>query len=138
MSDESHAKVEKALYELFPALRGVEITHRWGGVMGVPRDWTPFVHHDPAGFSAAGGYIGEGVSPSNLAGRTLAELITGTDTERVSLPWVSKMPRMWEPEPLRWLGVRSSRWIMGRADTIEDGGKESKFAVKISHWLRGS
>ncbi|MCP3936408.1 MAG: FAD-dependent oxidoreductase [Actinomycetia bacterium] len=135
---ESHQLVHEALVGLFPALEGVEITHRWGGVMGVPRDWAPFVHHDPAGFSAAGGYIGEGVAPSNLAGRTLAELITKTDSERVTLPWVGGLPRRWEPEPLRWLGVRSSRWVMGRADAVEDGGRESKVAVKLSQWLRGS
>ncbi len=134
----SHQLVHQALLGLFPILEGVEITHQWGGVMGVPRDWMPFVHHDPAGFTAAGGYVGEGVAPSNLAGRTVAELITGTDSDRVTLPWVGRLPRRWEPEPFRWLGVRSSRLIMARADTVEDRGRESKFAVKLFGWLRGS
>ncbi len=127
---ESHRLVHDALLQLFPILKDVAITHQWGGVMGVPRDWTPFVHHDPAGFSAAGGYVGEGVAPSNLAGRTVAELITGTES--------GPMPRRWEPEPLRWLGVRGSRWVMSRADAAEDRGKSSKLALKLSHWLRGS
>ncbi|MEM9200970.1 MAG: FAD-binding oxidoreductase [Actinomycetota bacterium] len=138
VSDESHAKVEEALYELFPILRGVDITHRWGGVLGIPRDWMPFVHHDPtAGFLAAGGYVGEGVAPANLAGRTMAELITGTDSERVDLPWVKKLPRRWEPEPLRWLGVRGSYQLMARADDVENRGKESKLGMALANFLRG-
>ncbi len=139
VSDASHAKVLTALYDLFPALRGVEITHRWGGVLGIPRDWMPFVHHDPdGGFLAAGGYVGEGVAPSNLAGRTMAELIVGADSERVGLPWVKALPRRWEPEPLRWLGVRGSYRLMARADQIEDRGKESKVGMALANALRGN
>ncbi|MEM8706076.1 MAG: FAD-binding oxidoreductase [Actinomycetota bacterium] len=135
----SHAKVEQALFELFPQLRGVELTHRWGGVLAIPRDWTPFVHHDrAAGFLAAGGYVGEGVAPANLAGRTMADLITGTDSELVGLPWVKALPRNWEPEPLRWIGVRSSYRLMAAADRIENRGKESKFGIAMANFLRGT
>ena len=138
VSASSHAKVERALHELFPALRDVAITHRWGGVLGIPRDWMPFVHHDAeAGFSTAGGYVGEGVSPSNLAGRTMAELITGTESERVGLPWVKEQPRRWEPEPLRWIGVRGSYRLMARADQVENQGKESKLGMALANFLRG-
>ena len=85
----SHERIHATLVELFPALAEAEVTHRWGGVLAVPRNWTPFVHFDrAAGTAGAGGYVGEGVAPSNLAGRTLADLITGTDSERVDLPWV--------------------------------------------------
>ena len=49
----------------------------------------------------AGGYVGEGVAPSNLAGRTLADLITGADSELAELAWVGIESRPWEPEPLR-------------------------------------
>ena len=139
VSDASHAKVEQALYELFPMLRGVELTHRWGGVFGIPRDWVPFVHHEPAtGFLTAGGYVGEGVAPANLAGRTMAEIITGTDSPRVDLPWVKTLPRRWEPEPLRWLGVRGSYQLMARADQSENRGKESKLGMALANFLRGN
>ena len=120
-------------------LADVEITHRWGGVLGVPRDWTPFVHADlAAGFAAAGGYVGEGVAAANAAGRTLAELITRTDAARTDLPWVGPTPRRWEPEPLRWIGIRGSRRIMASADAREARGREAKLAVRVSRWLRGS
>ena len=134
----SHHRIHDTLVDLFPPLADARITHRWGGVLGVPRNWTPFVHHDrTAGTAGAGGYVGEGVAPSNLAGRTLADLITGTDSERVSLPWVGVRHRRWEPEPLRWLGVRTSRWILAGADIYEyRTDREAKAAVAIARKLR--
>ena len=53
----------------------------------------------------AGGYVGDGVGTSNLAGRTLADLILDRESDLVSLPWVGHRRRQWEPEPLRWLGI---------------------------------
>ncbi len=134
----SHERIHETLVDLFPALSGARMTHRWGGVLGVSRNWTPFVHYDPAaGTAGAGGYVGEGVAPSNLAGRTLADLITGTDSERVDLPWVGVRHRLWEPEPLRWLGVRGSRWIMAGADAYEyRTNREAKAAVALARKIR--
>lgn len=136
---DSHRLVHEALVDLFPVLADTRITHRWGGVFGVPRDWTPFVDYDRAnGIATAGGYVGEGVAAANLAGRTLADLITDTESERVDLPWVAPPGRSWEPEPLRWLGIRGSRRIMARADDIEDRrGEEARLAMTLTRWLRG-
>ena len=81
--------------------------------------------------------MGEGVAPSNLAGRTLADLICGTDSERVDLPWVGVRHRRWEPEPLRWLGVRTSRWILAGADLYEyRTDREARAAVTLARRLR--
>ena len=134
----SHERIHATLVDLFPALSEARITHRWGGVLGVTRNWTPFVHFDrAAGTAGAGGYVGEGVAPANLAGRTLADLICGTASERVDLPWVGVHHRRWEPEPLRWLGVRGSRWILAAADTYESRtNREAKAAVALARKLR--
>ena len=134
----SHERIRETLVDLFPALSQARITHRWGGVLAVPRNWTPFVHYAPAaGTAGAGGYVGEGVAPSNLAGRTLADLITGTDSERVDLPWVGVRHRPWEPEPFRWLGVRGSRWLLAGADTYEyRTNREARAAVAIARKIR--
>ena len=118
---EAHDLIATALVEIFPVLAGVEITHRWGGVLGAPRNWTPAVRYDPAtGLATAGGYVGEGVAASNMAGQTLADLITGTDSDLVDLPWVGVRSRRWEPEPLRWTGIRGTRAVMDRADAHEE------------------
>jgi glycine/D-amino acid oxidase-like deaminating enzyme len=90
-----------------PQTRGVPVAHGWCGVLAVPRDWTAGVAFDPAtGLGEAGGYVGHGVTATNLAGRTLADLVLKRPTALTELPWVSHRSRTWEPEPLRWIGVR--------------------------------
>lgn len=100
------------LVRLFPALADVRIERGWQGVFAAPRQWAPGVGIDrETGMAWAGGYVGEGVSSSNLAGRTLADLILGRDTDLTRLPLVSRPQRRWEPEPLRTLGA-GAVWAM--------------------------
>ncbi|MGE5211034.1 MAG: NAD(P)/FAD-dependent oxidoreductase [Acidobacteriota bacterium] len=125
-----HDRIAAALVELFPQLDGVEITHRWGGVLGVSRDWRPSVGLDRStGLAWAGGYVGEGVAAANLAGRTIADLVVRPDSELVALPWVQHRSRSWEPEPLRWAAIngvrRLARWIDDREG---DRGRTSRLA----------
>ena len=61
----------------------------------------------------AGAYVGDGVSTTNLAGRTLRDLILGQESELTGLPWVNHRSKLWEPEPLRWLGVNAALKAMG-------------------------
>jgi glycine/D-amino acid oxidase-like deaminating enzyme len=135
----SHDDIEATLTDLFPALVDYKITHRWGGVLGVPRNWMPSVQFDRStGFAAAGGYVGEGVAAANLAGRTLADLIVGNQSDRTALPWVGPMSRKWEPEPLRWLGVRGSLALLSRADAVEDRTqREARWATKFADFITG-
>lgn len=114
------ADLTDLLHTLFPATRGVPIAHAWSGVLGVPRDWCASVELDAAsGIGWAGGYVGDGVTTSNLAGRTLTDLILGRDTELTRLPWVGRRFRRWEPEPARWLGVHSLYRAYRMADARE-------------------
>ena len=73
----------------------------------------------PAGLGWAGGYVGDGVSTTNLAGRTLADLILETDSDLTRLPWVNHRSPRWEAEPLRWLGVNAGMRTMSWADRRE-------------------
>lgn len=98
------ARTVTELFEIRP-----RITHRWGGPLGIPRDWTPSVGLRDDGLAWGGGYVGDGVAAANLAGRTLADLILKKDTDRVRLPWVGHRSRPWEPEPARWLGINAAR-----------------------------
>jgi glycine/D-amino acid oxidase-like deaminating enzyme len=108
------------LTDLFPALRDVPFSHSWGGPLGVPRDWMASVGLDRrTGIGWAGGYVGDGVTTTNLAGRTLADLIRGVRSDLVTLPWVDHRSRRWEPEPLRWLGVNAGLRAMAVADREE-------------------
>jgi glycine/D-amino acid oxidase-like deaminating enzyme len=117
---ETYLGLEQALHELLPQTANAAITHRWGGVIGVSRDFMPSVTLDRAsGIGWAGGYVGDGVACTALAGRTLADLILERDTDRTRLPWVGHRWRRWEPEPLRWLGVRGMTALMASADRAE-------------------
>ena len=112
--------LHRALVDLFPGVADAQVTHRWGGPLGIARDWHASVAYDPSsGLGSAGGYVGDGVSTTNLAGRTLADLITGTRTGLTTLPWVGHHSRRWEPEPLRWLGVNAGLRLAELADTEE-------------------
>lgn len=114
-------KLHRTVVELFPQLCGVKITHAWGGPLGVARDWHACVSFDAGtGMATAGGYVGDGVSTTNLAGRTLADLITGRASALTSLPWVGHQSPSWEPEPLRWLGANAGLRAMQWADSAEN------------------
>ena len=114
------ADLRATLRELLPQLRGVEFTHAWGGPLGIARDWHPSVGHDPAtGLGWAGGYVGDGVAASNLAGRTLADLVLGRHTPITDLPWVGHRSRRWEPEPARWVGINAGLRLAHAADREE-------------------
>jgi glycine/D-amino acid oxidase-like deaminating enzyme len=115
-----HAMLREILIDLFPVIRDAAFTHAWGGNLGIPRDWFPSVGFDQrTGFAWAGGYIGDGVTTACLAGRTLADLITRTPSDLVTLPWAGRRSRRWEPEPLRWIGVNAVTQLMTRGDRSE-------------------
>lgn len=118
--DRYAADVADVLRSIFPSLADVPITHGWSGVLGMPRDWMPSVTFDRAsGLASAGGYSGDGVALSHLAGQTLAHLISGVDSPLTSLPWVGHSSRQWEVEPFRLLGARAGEWLAERADESE-------------------
>lgn len=128
----TEARLRAMLARLFPEVAAaVPVEAAWCGVLGAPRDWAPTVGLDPAtGLGWAGGYVGVGVSTSNLAGRTLADLALGRDTALTRLPWVNRKPPPWEPEPLRWLGVRGMYALYGLADRHEARtGRPSRLAA---------
>jgi hypothetical protein len=80
--------------------------------------------------------VGDGVATSNLAGRTLAQLITGQESDLTRLPWVGHRSRSWEPEPLRWLGVNGGRLLMTSADRVERRtGRPAKRAKAFSRFM---
>jgi glycine/D-amino acid oxidase-like deaminating enzyme len=113
-------ELEQVLRGLVPQIGDAKVTHVWGGALGVPRDWQASVGFDrTTGTGWAGGYVGDGVATTNLAGRTLADLVLGRDTELTRLPWVDHRSPRWEPEPLRWLGINATRALAGAADRTE-------------------
>ena len=132
-----HAALRRTLAELFPVLADFKVTHAWGGPLGIPRDWCASVGLDPVtGLGWAGGYVGDGVATTNLAGRTLADLILGEDTPITRLPWVGHRSPRWETEPLRWLGANAGLRLMSFADRQETRtGRQSRAADLFGRFL---
>ncbi len=133
------ADLRRTLVEMFPALEGSAFTHSWGGPLGIARDWMASVGYDGGtGIGWAGGYVGDGVSTTNLAGRTLADLVTGQESDLTTLPWVNHRSRQWEPEPLRWLGINAGLRAMTVADAEESlTRRQSVVAAALAPLLGG-
>ena len=113
----THAMLRGFVRTWFPMLGDVAFTHAWGGPLGMPRDWHPSFAFDPrSGIASARGYVGHGVSTANLAGRTLADLISGEQSALTELPLANHHSPNWEVEPLRWLGIRYTQGAMARLD----------------------
>lgn len=114
-------RLRSTLIDLFPVLERTEFTHHWGGPLAAPRDWTFNISYNPAtGLGSAGGYVGDGVATSNLAGRTLADLVCNRSTEITRLPSVNHTSKKWELEPVRYAAVNSLTKLAMLADWRED------------------
>ncbi|WBO65492.1 NAD(P)/FAD-dependent oxidoreductase [Streptomyces camelliae] len=133
------------LTRFFPSLTGVRVQHAWSGVLGVPRDWCATVSLDRStGLGWAGGYVGSGVATTNLAARTLRDLVQQDSgqagrTDLTDLPWVQHKVRKWEPEPFRWLGVHGMYATYRAADERERlrPGAESSRLAKLADRVAG-
>jgi glycine/D-amino acid oxidase-like deaminating enzyme len=120
----THAHVHQAVVDWFPSLAGIRFTHNWGGPVGVPRDWMPSVRFDPASrLGFIGGYTGQGVATSNLAGRLLSSLVTANSSGIEKLPMAQRKSPNWEMEPLRWLVVTYMQKAFQRIDEALEAGK---------------
>ncbi len=129
------AALTDVLRRMFPAAGSAPIAHAWCGVLGVPRDWCATVTYNPAsGLGWAGGYTGVGVAASNLAGRTLADLVLAEPSPLTALPWVGHRSRSWEPEPARWAGVQGLYALYRLADRLESPAVPGK-GVRVGEAL---
>jgi glycine/D-amino acid oxidase-like deaminating enzyme len=126
------------LVRLLPPLRDVAVYRSWQGIFAAPRSWMPSVGLDRAtGVGWLGGYVGEGVAPSNLAGRTMADLILGRDTELTRLPLVGPPGRKWEPEPLRYLGAQLVWAMRALGERSEARSGKPSSLVRLGNRLAG-
>jgi glycine/D-amino acid oxidase-like deaminating enzyme len=128
--------IQRSVLEWFPSLEGIRFTHAWGGPVGMPRDWMPAVRYNAgSGIASIMGYTGQGVSTSNLAGRLLAELITGRQTGLEGLPLAQRSSPYWEMEPLRWLVVRYMQSAFLRIDEAAEAGRPRPMDAKVAEYL---
>jgi glycine/D-amino acid oxidase-like deaminating enzyme len=115
-----HRLLRRTLVELFPALLAAfRFTHAWGGPLGIPVTGTPRLGSTEApGHGLGRGYVGDGVATTNLAGRTLADLITGRDTEL-------------DPPPL---GQSPLTPLGTRAPALAGGQRRAGRSSRVKRW----
>lgn len=134
------SQLQRRLLELFPALDGTRLEHSWSGVLGAPRDWCASVNFDrDSGILSAGGYVGHGLSATNLSGRILRDLIIGKDTQLTRLPLVGRHARNWEIEPIRWIGATTLYAAYRFADQRESvsDGTSTNWAARLANLVSG-
>jgi glycine/D-amino acid oxidase-like deaminating enzyme len=133
---ETHARIQRLLVEWFPMLERIKFTHFWGGPVGMPRDWMPTASFDPkTRIATARGYTGQGVSTTNLAGRVLADLIMGKQSDLTALPIAQRCSPNWEPEPLRWIAVRYAQRAFLRIDEAAEQGRSRPLDAPVAEFL---
>src|SRR5690606_13007130 len=81
----------RQIAELYPALKDVEITHAWGGYVGITMPRKPFVREVMPNVISAGGFSGHGVMLSNFTGKLYAEAVAG-NRDRLKLLEELKIP----------------------------------------------
>jgi glycine/D-amino acid oxidase-like deaminating enzyme len=112
----------------FPGLRGVRITHTWGGAIDASTRFSALWQQASGGkVVSVLGYTGLGVGASRFGAQLCLDLLAGRDNERTRLEMVAHRPLPWPPEPLRWLGIQMTRRSIARAD--QHGGRRDL-------WLR--
>ena len=104
---ESATDLRRQLIHLWPDLADVEITHAWGGRLGVPFDLIPHVGSID-GVRYAMGYAGHGVGLAALLGHELAGELLGEDPPSV----FSQIPHHG-----RWY-YRGRPWFLGPASLL--------------------
>lgn len=104
------AFVRRHMLQVYPDLADVEVTHAWGGTLGITVHRAPFVRELAPGVRIAAGYSGQGVVLAPWFGKLLADAALG-EGEGVEL--LSRLPT--PPFPggrlLRWpLTVAGLSW----------------------------
>lgn len=117
------SRLEDHVTEVFPQLAGIGFTHQWGGPVSVTTDAAPVIGYlggdRRAVFSM--GCIGHGVSMTTINGRTIAELLTGHQTERTRMFFVGRKVMPWPPEPVSFGVARAVRGFMRLEDRLYYG-----------------
>lgn len=104
-------------------MKGIGFTHQWGGPASVTADAAPVIGYlggdRRAVFSM--GCIGHGVSMTTMNGRTIAELLTGRETERTQMFFVGRKVLPWPPEPVSYGVARAVQGFMRLEDRLYYG-----------------
>ncbi|MEW6442763.1 MAG: FAD-dependent oxidoreductase [bacterium] len=120
-NEQTFLGLEKDVRRIFPDLRDLSFTHRWGGPVSVPLDLAPALGRlGDRRIVYSLGCVGHGVSLSHLNGKTLADLVLEKKTDLTDMFFVNRTTIPWPPEPARALISRAVRGAMRLGDRLND------------------
>lgn len=102
---------------VFPQLKGVNWTYRWGGRIAITDDHLPHLHEPKPGLLVGLGYNGRGVAMSNVMGRVMAERVLGKPAD--ALPFPTNRIKDVPLRPIKMLGMGTAIWFMRLMDYLE-------------------
>jgi glycine/D-amino acid oxidase-like deaminating enzyme len=114
---EGHQWLQRDAERVFPQLKGVNWTFRWGGRIAITDDHLPHLHEPKPGLLVGLGYNGRGVAMSNVMGRVMAERVLGADANSLAFP-VTNIPRV-PLRPVKMAGMSTAIWFMRMMDYLE-------------------
>jgi glycine/D-amino acid oxidase-like deaminating enzyme len=123
MNPHTFSTLEQDILWLFPHLKGIKITHRWGGPVSVPMQMAPaigFLGDERAMYSL--GCVGHGVSMTHLNGRLLADMVLERKTDLTEVWFVNRQMIPWPPEPIRMAASQIIRGYLRLEDSIYERG----------------
>ncbi len=121
LNDKIFSILENHITEVFPQLKGIGITHRWGGPVSITLDMAPaigYIGHDKKAIYSLG-CMGHGVSMTTLNGLTIAEMILNRKTSRTGRFFVGRKTIPWPPEPIKFGLSQAVRGYMKLEDRVK-------------------
>ena len=128
LSERIFADLERDVVWLFPSLKGVRFSHRWGGPVSVTLDMAPaigYIGDKRAVYSL--GCVGHGVSMTHLNGKTLSDLVLERQTDLTEVWFVGRRTIPWPPEPIRLAVSHAIRGYL----RLEDAFYERKLGRSV-------
>ena len=129
-SDRAASDMRLRLLGYLPRLEGVSITHRWSGPVALTLSRLPTmgVRGAHRNLYFALGYSGHGITLSNLAGKVLTDLYSGSGERWRGLPFFEQKLRYVPSEPLRFLGYHAYTRLTGRSPRVYEKYKAGRAA----------
>ena len=120
LNEKTFSHLQNHVLEIFPQLKGIRFTHKWGGPVSVTMDMAPVIgylgENKKAIFSM--GCLGHGVSMTTTNGRAIAEMICEKKTKRTQMFFMGRKTIPWPPDLISYGAAHAIRGFMKIEDAI--------------------
>ena len=112
--------LEQHFDAMFPSLRNVNFSHRWGGAIDTSTRFAASLQRSHNNrVITVNGFTGLGVGASRFFANAALDLLNGEENEVTRLSMIRHHAIPFPPEPIRFFGITATRHAIARADTNE-------------------